>query len=488
MSGNDWNDIGNRIKNIVQDAVESQNYQELNRQVKGILNDAVGGFREGIKGDGAQNGTGENVREDGRYGREDSGRTENQDSLRESMKSVGAGLRDGLKSVGEDWKSAWKASKETDGDGAPSYRDRYRKVKEPGYRPGQNSAAGGPRTGKRRMGGNGSQHPELYARYPRDQVMGTVMAIAGFSLTGVFALSTLSTVLLLVVEPGLDVLAMVGTVILGSITAASLALGLWGQRARGRAKRFREYVAQIGQRGYCTVKELAQKCGYKEKKVRRDLKRMIESRMFLQGHMDEEETCIIATDSLYQQYLTTKDEVRKRQVQQEEEERQKQQLPEECRKVLEEGREYILHIRRCNDELPEPEISNKLYRLETIITRIFDEVEKDPELAGELRKFMSYYLPTTKKLVDAYVELEREPVAGENVVKMKKEIQETLDTINQAFENLLDGFFEEKAWDISSDISVLHTMFAQEGLTGGDFDRETADRNRQTASRKGAEI
>ena len=156
--------------------------------------------------------------------------------------------------------------------------------------------------------------------------------------------------------------------------------------------------------------------------------------------------------------------------------------------MLEEGREYILHIRRCNDELPEPEISNKLYRLETIITRIFDEVEKDPELAGELRKFMSYYLPTTKKLVDAYVELEREPVAGENVVKMKKEIQETLDTINQAFENLLDGFFEEKAWDISSDISVLHTMFAQEGLTGGDFDRETADRNRQTASRKGAEI
>ena len=146
MSGNDWNDIGNRIKNIVQDAVESQNYQELNRQVKGILNDAVGGFREGIKGDGAQNGTGENVREDGRYGREDSGRTENQDSLRESMKSVGAGLRDGLKSVGEDWKSAWKESKETDGDGAPSYRDRYRKVKEPGYRPGQNSAAGGPRT------------------------------------------------------------------------------------------------------------------------------------------------------------------------------------------------------------------------------------------------------------------------------------------------------------------------------------------------------
>ena len=39
---------------------------------------------------------------------------------------------------------------------------------------------------------------------------------------------------------------------------------------------------------------------------------------------------------------------------------------------------------------------------------------------------MSYYLPTTKKLVDAYVDLEREPIAGDNVVKMKQEIEKTL--------------------------------------------------------------
>lgn len=40
-----------------------------------------------------------------------------------------------------------------------------------------------------------------------------------------------------------------------------------------------------------------------------------------------------------------------------------------------------------------------------------------------------------------------------------------MDTINTAFDNLLDGLFEEIAMDISTDISVLETMFAQEGLT-----------------------
>jgi 5-bromo-4-chloroindolyl phosphate hydrolysis protein len=82
---------------------------------------------------------------------------------------------------------------------------------------------------------------------------------------------------------------------------------------------------------------------------------------------------------------------------------------------------------------------------------------------------MSYYLPTTSKLLDAYCELDEQPVAGQNIESTKKEIENALDTINTAFENLLDSLFEEKAWDISSDISVLNTMLAQEGLTGNDF-------------------
>ena len=46
----------------------------------------------------------------------------------------------------------------------------------------------------------------------------------------------------------------------------------------------------------------------------------------------------------------------------------------------------------------------------------------------------------------------------------KKEIEATLGTLKIAFEKLLDGLFQETAWDVSSDISVLNTMLAQEGL------------------------
>ncbi len=93
-------------------------------------------------------------------------------------------------------------------------------------------------------------------------------------------------------------------------------------------------------------------------------------------------------------------------------------------------------------------------------------VERVPESADDLHKFMDYYLPTTTKLLQAYIDLDRQEIAGQNITATKKEIEDTLDTINAAFEKLLDGLFEETAWDISSDISVMKTMMAQEGLTG----------------------
>lgn len=97
--------------------------------------------------------------------------------------------------------------------------------------------------------------------------------------------------------------------------------------------------------------------------------------------------------------------------------------------------------------------------------KIFDRVEQNPASVGDIRKLMEYYLPTTIKLLQAYQDLDAQPVQGENIISSKKEIEKTLDTLNMAFEKLLDDLFQETAWDVSTDISVLHTMLAQEGLT-----------------------
>ena len=123
-------------------------------------------------------------------------------------------------------------------------------------------------------------------------------------------------------------------------------------------------------------------------------------------------------------------------------------------------------------------MSEKLYRLEDIMRRIFEQLKKDPSSADDLQKLMKYYLPTTTKLIDAYKDLDGKPSYGENnIANTKKEIEDTMDVITAAFGRIFDDMFEDAAWDISTEISTMKTMLAKEGLTGErDF---VLDKNKQ---------
>lgn len=143
----------------------------------------------------------------------------------------------------------------------------------------------------------------------------------------------------------------------------------------------------------------------------------------------------------------------------------------DIRRIIEEGDHYIRKIHACNDAIPGQEISAKISRMELLVDKIFDRVEQNPESVGDIRRLMDYYLPTTVKLLEAYQELDGQPVQGENILSSKAEIEGTLDTLNMAFEKLLDDLFQDTAWDVSSDISVLRTMLAQEGLAEDEWKR-----------------
>ena len=77
---------------------------------------------------------------------------------------------------------------------------------------------------------------------------------------------------------------------------------------------------------------------------------------------------------------------------------------------------------------------------------------------------MSYYLPTTLKLLNAYDRMSGQGVAGENIGGTMQRVEQMMDTIVQAFEKQLDSLFGAEALDISTDITVLDNMMAREGL------------------------
>ena len=76
-----------------------------------------------------------------------------------------------------------------------------------------------------------------------------------------------------------------------------------------------------------------------------------------------------------------------------------------------------------------------------------------------------HYLPSIERLLETYVELSAYPDPGDNIQKSKRDIENTLDTLNFALSELYDDLFEMTSMEVASDISVLETLLAREGLT-----------------------
>lgn len=253
---------------------------------------------------------------------------------------------------------------------------------------------------------------------------------------------------------------------------AGIALGVSGTKKFKMLGRFSKYTYRLEEHAYVAVSDLANKVGKSVAFTMKDLEKMIRQHLFYQAHLDYENNYLILSDRTYEQYKMAREDYRKEQEEKKAKEAEEGQLPEECRALIAEGQRYVAHIRECNDAIPGEEISKKLDTMEQLVQRIFDEVKRHPEVAGALHKMMEYYLPMTEKLLDSYRELDAQPVTGDNVIKTKKEIEDAVDSLNVAFEKLLDSLFADRAWDISSDISVLNTMLAQEGLKESDFDQK----------------
>jgi len=271
--------------------------------------------------------------------------------------------------------------------------------------------------------------------------------------------------------------SIAGSITLGVIVAGSLFFFLQGKKKFELSKKYYQYGSVLKQAEFFNISDLAKATMGSDKSVLKDIKNMIKLGFLPRARFDSTETVCMVTDRAYEQYLGAESDRIAREQKAEEDkkaaiaaERAKnaeyKNLSDKEIQILEEGKEYIVFVRQINDVIPDTEeMSNKLYRLEEIMNRIFAQVKKDPSSADELHKLMNYYLPTTKKLLNAYVELDKQPEVGENITQTKKEIDDAMDTINMAFESLLDSLFQDMAWDISSDISVMKTMMAQDGLT-----------------------
>lgn len=316
---------------------------------------------------------------------------------------------------------------------------------------------------------------KLYAHTTGRMVKVVIQYLSGISLTmfGVFGLlGGLMSEEPITNYPGALFFLMI-------ILAVGIRLINSGTNTDKMVKRFKAYQRTLGQKTYCSVEILARSVGKSKDFVQKDLRRMISKGFFPEGHLDKEENTLIISHETYHYYEQCGQQWEE--IKQQETVVKAQKTPSsldpQVQDVLDRGEAFIAQIRKCNDDIPGEVISEKISCIELLIQRIFNRAKTHPEIIPDLKKLMDYYLPMTVKLLTAYAEMDAQPVQGETIENSKREIEATLDTLNAAFEKLLDDLFEDTALDVSSDISVLNTLLAQEGLTDDEFLKRKEQQN-----------
>ena len=289
--------------------------------------------------------------------------------------------------------------------------------------------------------------------------------------------STYTTVLMLS-QPVLS-LSFVG-LLLGNLlglypaTYFSVRTGITGIKLHYARQRFSSYWQALKERGFAPMQKLAREAGRNILNVRNEIRFMVKQGFFDKAHIDREHDMLVINEPNYVAHKKAMLlETQKRQ----ELEAPKEALPEpkaqedSARAMIREGKAYIEEIEAIRSGIKDPQMQQDLVQLEKVTYNIFSCISKNPEKLNKIRRFMQYYLPTTVKLVQSYEELEEQPVAGTNIQTSKAKIQESMKTINTAFERLLDELFQKDALDIHSDLIAMETMMARDGLGGKDFIR-----------------
>ena len=126
----------------------------------------------------------------------------------------------------------------------------------------------------------------------------------------------------------------------------------------------------------------------------------------------------------------------------------------------------VSEMKRLNDAIKDETISAQIDRLEATTKKIIGVVVEKPEKLPQIRKFMSYFLPTTLKLLNAYDRMDSTGIDGENITATKEKVEGMLENLCAAFDKQLDSLYGDEALDISTDITVMEQMLEQEGFGG----------------------
>lgn len=131
--------------------------------------------------------------------------------------------------------------------------------------------------------------------------------------------------------------------------------------------------------------------------------------------------------------------------------------------LIEEARGQLQAICAANDAIAEEALSALIDEIVATCRTILVRLEEQPQMLSTLRTFLRYYLPATKKLLDARAKLENEVEAGGSA-QIAARIREAMGAVRDAFKKQLEALDEFRFISLESEMDALAQMLRAEGL------------------------
>lgn len=125
---------------------------------------------------------------------------------------------------------------------------------------------------------------------------------------------------------------------------------------------------------------------------------------------------------------------------------------------------YIVKIAHFGNVIRDNEVLKHIKDIKDILGQMA-EIEEIENWRNQLYSFLNRDLPFVEKILNTYCQLSDKKGA----VKISEEIAEALPVIKKSFEKYLKDMYEGKRLEISTDIEVIKTMLAKDGLLDEDI-------------------
>lgn len=161
---------------------------------------------------------------------------------------------------------------------------------------------------------------------------------------------------------------------------------------------------------------------------------------------------------------------------------------EKADEVIAKGQEMLHQIRAENDAITDEALSAQMDELERLCVQIFTTVSEKPQKAGQIRKFMSYYLPTTLKMLASYHKMLDRGVSVADMTAARTDTLRGMGMVLTACQKQLDNLYKDTILDVSTDIDVLEQMMRRDGYADSELGRAASPESKAAPTATSAQM